>query len=208
MSPSGEPMSRHPITRTLLLLRDARGRFTRPANSTLPSARLRSSGGAVSRGASDAGTIAHVVGQVILVLLVGVAIAGLCVLAYFMGVSSWPWGRLPSSVRRSQECPRDGLLIRVDGPQDRPDEDPELYPSGRDWCLYSDAPYVTRALGVDETGQAERIIKARLPWRVRFGVEWDSEGQMIAVYGNGDQIALIARAIHYLGSLPSDERAR
>lgn len=126
------------------------------------------------------------------VLLNGLAVvAG----AHVLGLAWTPWGSAPSEVLSGPGCPQDGQDVVVEGPRDRPVEDAAMYPPGRDWSLLGYE--LEDELGTTYTWSAEREIKAALPWGVRVGVEWDSEGGLLAVYGNREQICMIARVVQW-----------
>ena len=127
-----------------------------------------------------------------MVLCIGVV--GL-VIAALLGVARGPWGGAPSAVLAGTACPYNGDDVIVEGPGDRPLEEADMYPSGRDWSLRGYE--LEHELGVTDTWSAERKIKASLPWRVRFGVEWDSEGGLLAAYGDRDQVCMIARVVEW-----------
>lgn len=122
---------------------------------------------------------------------------GVLVLApgFVLGVAPVPWGSAPRAVLTGDGCPQDGEDVFVEGPGDRAAEDAESYPPGRDWSLLGYD--IEDELGVTFTWSAERKIQASLPWRVRFGVEWDSEGGLLAAYGNREQICMIARVVQW-----------
>ena len=122
---------------------------------------------------------------------------GVCVLAtgFLLGVAAAPSGSAPRAVLTGTGCPQDGEHVLVEGPGDRPAEDADVYPPGRDWSLLGYE--IEDELGVTYTWSAERKIKASLPWRVRFGVEWDSEGGLLAAYGNREQICMVARVVQW-----------
>lgn len=122
---------------------------------------------------------------------------GVCVLAagFLLGVAAAPSGSAPRAVLTGTGCPQDGEDVLVEGPGDRAAEDADVYPPGRDWSLLGYE--IEDELGVTFTWSAERKIKASLPWHVRFGVEWDSEGGLLAAYGNREQICMIARVVQW-----------
>jgi hypothetical protein len=117
------------------------------------------------------------------------------VVMYLGGIAWWPGGIAPRSVLHGTGCPVASQYTTVEGPQDRPAEDAEDYPPGRDSSLLDDDPDTLPGGWLASGYGAERWLKARLPWRVRFGVEWDSDGSLLAVYGNHDQICMIARLV-------------
>ena len=131
-------------------------------------------------------------------LVLSILVPVLCLLAvvmYVMGIAWWPGGTAPGSVLHGSGCPVASQYTTLEGPEDRPAEDAEDYPPGRDWSLLDDDPDSLPGSWLGSGFGAERWLKARLPWRVRFGVEWDSEGSLLAVYGNHDDICMIARAV-------------
>jgi hypothetical protein len=89
--------------------------------------------------------------------------------------------------------------VIVEGLEDRTAHAATSYPPGRDWSLRSYAPDITNIMRTRTTLGAERKIKSQLSWSVRFGVEWDSEGGMLAVYGSSIQVCLIARIVKHAG---------
>ncbi len=127
----------------------------------------------------------------VLFLAAAVVVAG----GYVLGLGWAPWGGAPTAVRSGTSCPHDGSSVIVEGPGDRPARDADMYPPGRDWSFrgYELEP----KLNATYTWSAERKIRASLPWRVRFGVEWDSEGGLVAAYGNREQICTIARVVQW-----------
>lgn len=126
------------------------------------------------------------------VLLIGMAVLAS---AFVLGLARSPWGGAPSRVLSGTACPQDGEDVIVEGPRDRSVEEAAMYPPGRDWSLLGYE--LEDELGVTYTWSAERKIRASLPWRVRFGVEWDSEGGLLAAYGNREQICMMARVVQW-----------
>ena len=126
------------------------------------------------------------------VLLVGVAVL---VSAFVLGLARTPWGSAPSAVLSGTGCPHNSGDLLVEGPRDRPADQAASYPPGRDWSLLGYE--LEDELGVTYTWSAERKVKASLPWRVRFDVEWDSEGGLLAAYGDQEQICMVARVVEW-----------
>ena len=122
------------------------------------------------------------------VLLVAAAVV------YVMGISLLPWGTAPSDVREGTDCPVASEFTTVVGPSDRPAEDNELYEPGRDWDLIDDDPESLPGGWLGGTG-AERWMKSRLPWNVRFRINWDSEGSALVAIGSHDDICMLARLV-------------
>ncbi len=58
-----------------------------------------------------------------------------------------------------------------------------MYPPGRDWSFLG---YELEAI---HTWSAERKIRSSLPWRVRFGVEWDWKAGSWPRTGTGSRSA-------------------
>jgi hypothetical protein len=113
---------------------------------------------------------------------------------YLLGIAWWPGGLASGRVLHGSGCPSRGETT-VEGPLDRPAEDADSFPPGRDWSVIDRDPDTLPGSWLAGAYGAERWLKARLPWRVRFKVEWDSEGSLLAVYGGHDDICMIARVV-------------
>jgi hypothetical protein len=128
-----------------------------------------------------------------LALAAGAAALVLLVL-YVMGVAVWPGGTDAGGAAQAGECPA-SEHVSIEGPEDRPQEDAGNYAPGRDWSLLDDYPELLPGSWLGGGFGAERYLKARLPWRVRFRMEWDSEGSLLAAYGSHDDICSLARVV-------------
>lgn len=115
---------------------------------------------------------------------------------YVMGIAWTPGGNAPRGVLHGKDCPIASARTTIEGPQDRPAEDADNYEPGRDWSLLDDDPD-SLARAFSGYG-AERYLKAQLPWRVRFRMEWDSEGSLVAAYGSRADICMLARVVAHI----------
>jgi hypothetical protein len=135
-----------------------------------------------------------------------IALAGFLALAlavfYVVGIAWTPGGNAPSSVLHGSGCPVVGAHVSVEGPDDRPDEDADDYAPGHEWAFLDGDPDSLPGARVGGGWGAERHAKAQLPWRVRFRMEWDSEGSLLAAYGSHDDICMLARVIAHERGAP------
>jgi hypothetical protein len=103
------------------------------------------------------------------------------VVAFVLGLAWLPGGVAPASVLRGSSCPEGGD-VEVESPTDRlPDAD------GDYWALLD--------RGSTHGWFEERHLKSQLPWRVRFRLEWDSEGSLLAAYGTQSDVCMAARVL-------------
>jgi hypothetical protein len=103
----------------------------------------------------------------------------------------------------AQTAPPEPLDPRIDieGPDDRDAEDNEDYEPGRDWSLTCYQPDLAELVGSHvNTLQTQRLIAARLPRDVQARLDWDSEGGMLAVYGNEADIRAVARVLQAMST--------
>jgi hypothetical protein len=120
----------------------------------------------------------------------------LLLMGYVMGFAWTPGGNAPSRVLDGNGCPvsEPGGDVSVEGPHDRPAEDNQDYKPGHQWSLLAHDPEKVLRVGFGGHG-AEHLVKAQLPWKVRWRMEWDSESGLFAVYGSHADVCMVARVV-------------
>ena len=109
-----------------------------------------------------------------------------------LGIAWTPGGNAPGRVIHGTACPEGGPYVSVLGPDLSDEQDPTT-----NWSLVDGDPDSLPWGGFGGYG-AEAYVKAQLPWRVRFRINWDSEGGALVAVGSRYDVCMVARVVDHI----------